>query len=199
MKITSPQLPDNEAEMLFGKVIKTEAELLELLQPSSVLFDGRSDVRLLISVKEPSDVLAMFKHHLRLVYAGGGIVFNEHNQILLIKRNGYWDLPKGKMEAGEVLRTTAIREVQEETGVQIETASEQNIVTFHCYKMKGECCIKETHWFEMTATLGEQILVPQTEEGIERVCWAEISDLPAFKEEMYPMVWSILEAYLIAL
>ena len=84
--------------MLFGKVIKTEAELLELLQPSSVLFDGRSDVRLLISVKEPSDVLAMFKHHLRLVYAGGGIVFNEHNQILLIKRNGYWDLPKGKMD-----------------------------------------------------------------------------------------------------
>jgi ADP-ribose pyrophosphatase YjhB (NUDIX family) len=150
-------------------------------------------------VKEPTVTLNEFKSKLKLINAGGGIVFNANNQLLLIKRKGFWDLPKGKAEPNEKIRTTAIREVEEETGVHVETASEQAMITYHCYKMKGECCIKETHWFEMTTTSVEQHLTPQTEEDIEQVIWAEVSDLPAFKDEMYPMIWSILEAYLIAL
>ena len=49
------------------------------------------------------------------VNAAGGLVSNRRGDFLLIKRDGLWDLPKGHQEAGEDIRVTAIREVQEET------------------------------------------------------------------------------------
>ena len=51
------------------------------------------------------------------VNAGGGLVSNRRGDFLLISRNGFWDLPKGHQEQGEDIRTTALREVREETGV----------------------------------------------------------------------------------
>src|SRR4051812_25902050 len=36
------------------------------------------------------------------------------------KDDGHWTIPKGEVESGEDLLATAIREVQEETGIAIE-------------------------------------------------------------------------------
>jgi 8-oxo-dGTP diphosphatase len=46
------------------------------------------------------------------------------NKILLIKRNtkpfvGYWALPGGRMDPGETIEQTVVREVKEETGLDI--------------------------------------------------------------------------------
>ncbi|HRZ76394.1 MAG TPA: NUDIX domain-containing protein, partial [Bacteroidales bacterium] len=49
--------------------------------------------------------------------AAGGFVLNGDDRLLMIHRNGYWDLPKGKPNAGEELQATALREVEEETGI----------------------------------------------------------------------------------
>jgi len=51
----------------------------------------------------------------------GGIILND-NYILLIKMHGtkIYSLPKGKAEEGELPFQTAIREIQEETGLKLE-------------------------------------------------------------------------------
>jgi len=196
LKIVNPATLTTEIEMLYEQVIKSKEQLEALLQPDSVIFDGKTNDCILVAVDEPANVLEHFKKTLKLIFAGGGIIFNEHKQLLLIKRKGFWDLPKGKMELGEKIRITAIREVEEETNVKIETAAEQSFVTYHTYLLKGEYCIKETHWFEMDAALNQEFLIPQKEEGIEEVLWAETADLPIYKENAYPLIWSILEGYL---
>ena len=64
--------------------------------------------------------LRCLKRRMRWVRAAGGIVTDEAGRMLLIRRNGRWDLPKGKVEAGETLLQAALREVEEETGVRVE-------------------------------------------------------------------------------
>ena len=54
----------------------------------------------------------------------GAIVYRKHHgntEILLIKHvnSGHWSFPKGHMEAGESEEETALREVREETGIDI--------------------------------------------------------------------------------
>ncbi|WP_203364495.1 NUDIX domain-containing protein [Bacillus sp. REN10] len=56
------------------------------------------------------------------VYPGVAmVVFNEKKQVLLQKRAdvGLWGLPSGHVEPGETVEEAAIREVHEETNLQI--------------------------------------------------------------------------------
>ena len=53
-----------------------------------------------------------------MVEAAGGLVYNKEDELLMIFRNGKWDLPKGKKEKGEEIESCAKREVQEECGVR---------------------------------------------------------------------------------
>jgi len=53
------------------------------------------------------------------------IIVYPNNKILLIKRStppfiGYWALPGGRAELGETAEHTAVREVKEETGLDVE-------------------------------------------------------------------------------
>lgn len=53
-----------------------------------------------------------------------GVVAEQHGGILLVRRNhepmlGRWSFPSGFVDAGEVVPEAAIREVFEETGVQV--------------------------------------------------------------------------------
>ena len=51
----------------------------------------------------------------------GCIIVNNKNEILLVHHNkGHWDFPKGHIEEGETEVQTAIREVKEETNIDVE-------------------------------------------------------------------------------
>jgi len=55
----------------------------------------------------------------RIVEGAGGVVINEAGDVLLIRhRNGSWVFPKGHIESGESKVDAAVREVEEEAGVQ---------------------------------------------------------------------------------
>jgi len=61
--------------------------------------------------------------HITYVKVGVGvIVVDDNERVLLEKRsdNGMWGLPGGGIEPGEAVCETALREVREETGLDIE-------------------------------------------------------------------------------
>ncbi len=48
----------------------------------------------------------------------GGVVINNMGQVLVVNQNGKsWSLPKGHIDPGEDARTAAAREIKEESGV----------------------------------------------------------------------------------
>jgi 8-oxo-dGTP pyrophosphatase MutT (NUDIX family) len=105
-----------------------------------------------------------------LVKAAGGVVTDASGRLLMIRRFGHWDLPKGKAEKGEKLSETAIREVEEECGISGLSIVKKLEPTFHVYTEKGKWYLKKTAWFHMETSF-KGTLTPQTKEHITKVCW----------------------------
>ena len=125
------------------------------------------------------------------VNAGGGLVENQRGDFLLINRNGLWDLPKGHQDPGEDIRVTALREVQEETGIDDLKLKELICITDHCYKRNNIWHLKHTWWYSML-DLKPLDLTPQREEDISKAAWVAKSSLPPFLQNTYP---SIVEVF----
>ena len=125
------------------------------------------------------------------VNAGGGLVSNRRGDFLLISRNGLWDLPKGHQDPGEEISVTALREVQEETGIDELLLRDLICITDHCYIRDGKWHLKHTWWYDMLYT-NPTDLTPQTEEDITKAAWVAKSSLPAFLLNTYP---SIIEVF----
>ena len=115
-------------------------------------------------------MIKKLKEKIPVSKAGGGLVYNKNNEVLFIFRNGKWDLPKGGTEKGEEIQFTALREVEEETGVNKLIIRDKLQKTYHIFKRNGKYKLKITHWFEMYSNF-EGIPNPQLEEGIEKVAW----------------------------
>jgi 8-oxo-dGTP pyrophosphatase MutT (NUDIX family) len=128
-----------------------------------------------------------------VIQAAGGLVRNEKKEILFIFRRGKWDLPKGKVEEGENIEECALREVQEETGLNEVTLQKFLITTYHTYPEKGKHILKESYWFEMKAA-GKQKLVPQLEEDITDIQWINKNKLDTVLKNTFPSIRDVIEA-----
>ena len=178
-----------------------------LADPNAILFNigSSSDIHDLVNMVEVSESLhkvyipthdtestySMICAEFLEVNAGGGLVSNRRGDYLLISRNGLWDLPKGHQDPGEEISTTALREVQEETGLDQLQLKELICITDHCYKRNEIWHLKHTWWYDMLYTEPNE-LTPQREEDISKAAWVAKSSLPPYLLNTYP---SILEVF----
>jgi ADP-ribose pyrophosphatase YjhB (NUDIX family) len=133
-----------------------------------------------------------FQKHFDVIEAAGGIVENNENKFLFIYRNGKWDLPKGKMEAGENPDETAIREVKEECGIQNIEIDRFLLDTYHLFTENHKKRLKITHWYKMRE-IKKSPLIPQTEEGIEKVEWIDVNSNSFPLENSYENIKLLFE------
>ena len=127
------------------------------------------------------------------ITAAGGLVKNSKNEILIIYRYSHWDLPKGWHEDNESIEQTAIREVEEECGLNELELITPIIKTYHIYIQNQVWILKETHWFELYYKKNKQPK-PQQEEGIEEVKWVSAGRLPEYLNKTYPSVKEVFKA-----
>jgi len=125
------------------------------------------------------------------VSAGGLVIDSTGTKGLLIGRRDLkdasrerllWSLPKGHIEEGETPEQAAVREVQEETGIESEIAKELGVINFW-FMAGGNRIHKTVHHYLFKETGGK--LAPQLTE-VDDVGWFplnEIVELLAYPDE----------------
>ncbi len=125
-----------------------------------------------------------------LVEAAGGVVTDAEGRLLVFRRRGWWDLPKGKIDPGETPEQAALREVREETGLTQLTLGAPIGITHHIYRQERERFLKRTHWYRMQAH--HKHTHPQTEEDIEEIRWVYPNTWLAEQPRLYANLREIL-------
>ena len=176
-----------EKETNFKNLMIDSVDIIRVLQ--LLKKNKYKSVRLVGS--DEDELLESFLKLLPNVIAGGGKVFNSKGHILFIFRNGKWDLPKGKAEANETIDQTALREVEEETGIRDLSISKPLEITYHIFKRNNKILLKKTYWFEMYSSY-EGDFKPQFKEGITKVKWIDPKKLKKIKKNIYANIDQLL-------
>ncbi|GGD34917.1 NUDIX hydrolase [Flavobacterium orientale] len=155
------------------------------------IFKNKVDKAFLYHPDE-KEMLKKLKTKIPIEKAGGGLVYNQNNEVLFIFRNKKWDLPKGGIEKGEEIEDTAIREVEEETGVTGLKITKKLPKTYHIFKRNGRYKLKITHWFEMKTNY-KGTLTAQANEGIEKVVWKNPAEIEMALKNSYENIKLLFE------
>ena len=186
--ICSPEEPalsdPNSVELHLGETPDI-ASIVDMFETSAYLS------RVYIPTTDIEGTYRRFCAQFKEVNAAGGLVSNRRGDVLLIRRNDLWDLPKGHQESGEDISITALREVQEETGVLNLELRELICITDHCYRRNDIWHLKHTWWYDMLYT-DPVDLTPQREEDITKAAWVARSGLSPYLKNTYP---SIVEVF----
>ena len=136
------------------------------------------------------EIFSLFKKNFEEIVAGGGVVWNNEDQLLMIHRLSKWDLPKGKLDPGEDIAQCAVREVEEETGLDKISLKDFIRTTYHIYNMRNLWILKRTEWYEMRAPIQE--LIPQAEEDITEAVWVPRKEVSEKLGNSYPNIIYLL-------
>lgn len=107
------------------------------------------------------------------IYAAGIVCWREQNgklEVALVHREQYkdWGFPKGKLDPGEQLPQTAVREVLEEAGFNVRLGRKLGVISYQV----GEGLDKEVHYWASKVTakaIAKQKFSPNQE--IAKVEW----------------------------
>jgi diadenosine hexaphosphate hydrolase (ATP-forming) len=121
---------------------------------------------------------------LRKEISAGGVVYRKEGKqtVILMIEDRYHrvTIPKGKQEKGETLAETALREIEEETGIQGEIVKPLSTVHYTYTDPERGQIDKEVSYFLVKAQGGQ--LKPQLEE-INRVFWVDLQEVMAIQDE----------------
>jgi 8-oxo-dGTP pyrophosphatase MutT (NUDIX family) len=155
------------------------------------LLDKSREIESVVLYDDDLDALwADFQSCFKILEAAGGYVLNTEKHLLVFYRRGSWDMPKGKIDPGETPEIAAIREVQEETGLVQVQLQDFLCDTWHTYEQKGQRILKKTWWYKMQTS--DTVLIPQTEEDIEKILWVEPSAWLASETAVYGSIRDVI-------
>ncbi len=176
------------------KIILAETDFAETVLPIILLLEKGK----IHKVEFHTDDAALLFEKLKACYdkfivAAGGLVKNKKGELLLIFRNGKWDLPKGKIEKDETYSEGALREVQEETGLKKLKLLLEFQRTYHTYIQNEKRILKETVWYLMQAE--DKSTTPQLEEGITKTEWIAAADAAKVFTNTYKNILLLLKTF----
>ena len=131
---------------------------------------------------------------LKTQVSSGGIIFRKHNDIteiamVAVKGGNVWCLPKGLIDKGEVPEKTALREVEEETGLKGRIIEKLGEITYWYYiKEENIKCKKTVHFFLMEYEAGD---VSKHDREVDNAAWFPIDE--ALKKASYRGEKEIIE------
>ena len=151
------------------------------------IFETANTIVVLDSMIEP--YIEQFFSEFKWVEAAGGLVENEKGETLMIYCYRHWDLPKGHIDEGESADVCAIREVAEETGVEVAKIVRFLCNTMHAYGVYGVWELKRTSWFHLTAESCPT--KPQKEEDIAIAKWCSPEEVEENLRSTYPTICNV--------
>lgn len=120
--------------------------------------------------------------------SSGGIVYRRRKgvtEVAVIRVRNKWRLPKGRVEEGEGLQETALREVREESGLEGRVVAKLGDITYwYTNKTKeGETIriFKRVYFYLIRYLKGD---VRRHDDEVEEACWLPIEE--AMKKLSYP-------------
>jgi 8-oxo-dGTP pyrophosphatase MutT (NUDIX family)/phosphohistidine phosphatase SixA len=111
------------------------------------------------------------------IIAAGAVVFRkgpEGREVLLVHRPKYddWSFPKGKLDLGEHVVTAAVREVAEETGLDVRLGPP---LTTQRYTVRnGEPKSKNVHYWVGYVVGGDDVASYRPNDEIDQVVWLPV-------------------------
>ena len=175
--IISDKKSDLKNSLIIDPELLENLDLLKILTKKKINSIG-------VFSNEFEIIINVFKKKFPEIIAAGGKVINNKSEILFIYRNKKWDLPKGKAEKNENISQTALREVEEETGIKNLSIIKPLDKTYHIFKRGKTNYLKTTYWFEMKSDYNGKFK-PQKKEGITRVEWIGVENLSYILPKSY--------------
>lgn len=131
-------------------------------------------------LRQTYPVLYMKTERYRSLAAVYAMVMNERDELLLLRRantgfcDGYYDMPAGHLEEGEMLRHAVVRELEEETGLKVKEEDAEFVELLHRIANEGRVYLDV--FFRIKKWTGEAII--REPDKCDDIGWFPIDSLP---------------------
>ena len=178
-------------KLVFAKEGETGRKyaMADLARDVKASFEGKHE-EMIVQTRNLDSDFEKFCKEFKIIEAGGGLIRNDKDEYLLIYRHGKWDLPKGKLDKGEKPDAAAVRECEEECGLQHIRLKDFLMHTYHIYPYKGNWALKKTWWYNMESN--EKQLTPQLEENITKAEWMSREKIKGALKNTYANIKDVL-------